>query len=102
LLTQNVSFILQIANVAAMKENVYEAEKALQVVDILIGLLENGQTKFNELFDLVKLEVDPLLFVVVQEYQEQFASLDMLILTYDMHLILTHLQKQRVVILMAL
>lgn len=101
---QDLSFLLKLANAAAMKKNVYRATEALRVVDGLISVLEPGTETFTYagLMKLLNKEIDPVLFVVISEYQGQFMALDIPILPYDMELILLHLNKQRVIILMAL
>jgi len=99
---QDLSFLLQLANVAAMKKDIYKGAEALKVVDGLIFIFETGDLKYNEIFDIIEFRVDPVLFVVITEYKTQFATIDLPILPYDTGLILKHLKKQRALILMAI
>ena len=98
---QDLAFLLKLANVGAMKRDVYKAEQALEMVDFLIKTLEPGTISYSGLMDLLGKKVDPVLFVVLSEYKAQFMALDIPILPYDLELILLHLNKQRNIILMA-
>ena len=98
---QTVGFMLRLANAGAIDSNLYKAEEALKVIDSLIAFTGGEGVTYASLYARF-MEVSPTLFVVVDEYKDQFIDADILIKPTDMDMINTHLTRQRSMLLMVL
>jgi len=99
---QDVDFLLRLGNAAAIKNDVYKATQALATVDALITLLSVTETTYDDVYVYVTDYVDPVIFLIVEEYINRFADFTIPVYTKDREMMLTHLKRQRSVIMMSM
>ncbi|MCK4777953.1 MAG: hypothetical protein KAS39_06200 [Actinomycetia bacterium] len=99
---QDLAVLLKIANIMALKQDLYKAESAIMVLDTIINSLEPGIMMYSELYQMMDTWIDPLVFVILNDYRKQFVSLDLMILPLDREMILLHLNEQKLLIQLAI
>jgi hypothetical protein len=99
---QNVDFVLRLANAGALEMDLYQAEDALRFLNATIDVLETSRVSYAELYRRLVEDVSPTVFVVLEEYEAPFLKLDMFITPKDIGFILYHLNRQRVLVIMAI
>lgn len=101
---QNVDLLLRLANVAALKSDLYAAEDALKFIDTVTQTLEATELaiSYSDLYNYFVDNADPMVFIILDEYGDHLTKLKIPITKADIGFIIYHLKKQKVLIQMAI
>jgi len=100
---ENVDLLLRLANVAALKSDLYRAEDALKFIDTIIQTLEGTSVaiSYSDLYNYFVDNADPMVFIILDEYGDSLTKLKIPITKTDIGFIIYHLKRQKVLIQMA-
>ena len=101
---ENIDLLLRLANVAALKSDLYRAEDALKFIDTIIQSLEGTSVaiSYADLYNYFVENADPMIFIVLDEYSDRLEKLNIPITKTDIGFIIYHLKRQKTLIQMAI